>query len=188
MNRYKRILTVLAFVAVLLAIAEFSGIRGHITGPALHAVLIENELTGILLFAVLFVIGNLIHIPGLVFLATAVLALGPTQGGVLTYVAANISCATTFIIIRYFGSDALRQFEGKLVVRILARLNSFPITSIALLRLLFQTMPTLNYALAVSGVSFSRYMAGTLLGLPLPLLAYCLLFGKVLPFIPKNVW
>jgi uncharacterized membrane protein YdjX (TVP38/TMEM64 family) len=188
LNGYKQILTVLGFTAIMLAVAEFSGIRGHITGPSLHAALIENEGKGILLFVVLFVIGNLIHIPGIVFLAAAVLALGPTRGGIFTYIAANISCAVTFVVVRYIGGDALRQFKGKLVVRILAHLDSSPITSIAVLRLLFQTMPSVNYALAVSGVSFSRYMAGTLLGLPFPLFVYCLLFGKVLRFIPANIW
>jgi uncharacterized membrane protein YdjX (TVP38/TMEM64 family) len=186
--RYKKILAVLVFVAIMLAFAELSGIRGHMTGPSLHAALIENERTGILLFIVLFVIGNLMHVPGLVFLGAAVLAFGPAWGGIATYAAAIISCAMTFIIVRYIGGDALRRFRGKLAVRILSHLDSSPVASVALLRVLFQTMPSINYALALSGVSFSRYMAGTLLGLPLPILAYCLLLDKVLPLIPKNIW
>jgi uncharacterized membrane protein YdjX (TVP38/TMEM64 family) len=42
--------------------------------------------------------------------------------------------------------------------------------------MLFQTVPALNYTLAVSGVRFRAYLAGTLLGLPLPILLYCLFF------------
>jgi uncharacterized membrane protein YdjX (TVP38/TMEM64 family) len=42
--------------------------------------------------------------------------------------------------------------------------------------MLFQTLPALNYALALSGVRFRTYAAGTLLGLPLPIMAYCLFF------------
>ena len=42
--------------------------------------------------------------------------------------------------------------------------------------MLFQTLPALNYALAMSGVKFRDYLIGTLLGLPLPIFLYCLFF------------
>jgi len=45
-----------------------------------------------------------------------------------------------------------------------------------LLRTLFQTVPALNYTLALSGVRYRDYLVGTLLGLPLPIAAYCLFF------------
>jgi uncharacterized membrane protein YdjX (TVP38/TMEM64 family) len=45
-----------------------------------------------------------------------------------------------------------------------------------LLRLLLQTVPALNYALALSGVSFRQYLLGTALGLPLPIVLYCIFF------------
>ena len=51
--------------------------------------------------------------------------------------------------------------------------------SVTVLRMLFQTMPALNYTLALSGVRLRHYMIGTLLGLPLPLLVYCLFFDRI---------
>jgi uncharacterized membrane protein YdjX (TVP38/TMEM64 family) len=45
-----------------------------------------------------------------------------------------------------------------------------------LLRILFQTVPALNYALALSGIRFRQYLTGTLLGLPLPIALYCVIF------------
>lgn len=42
----------------------------------------------------------------------------------------------------------------------------------ALLRMLLQTLPALNDALALSGVKFRHYLLGTLIGLPLPILLY----------------
>lgn len=178
----------LLFVATLLAVAELGGLRGHLSGPALHAAIIENGRMGVLLFIILFILGNLIHIPGIVFLGAAVLALGPIWGGLATYVAAVLSCAVTFFIVRSIGGDALRHLSGKFAIRILAHLDTRPVLSVALLRILFQTMPSMNYVLALSGVSFGRYMAGTLLGLPLPLLVYVFLVGQLLPFIPKHIW
>ena len=56
------------------------------------------------------------------------------------------------------------------------RLDAQPIRSVVLLRVLFQTVPALNYALALSGIRFRQYLTGTLLGLPLPILLYCLFF------------
>ncbi|MBU1666342.1 MAG: VTT domain-containing protein, partial [Gammaproteobacteria bacterium] len=127
-------------------------------------------------FVLVFALGNLIQIPGWVFLAAAVLALGRTWGGVATYVAACVSCVSSFLIVRFVGGDALRQLDNRFVARILARLDSHPVRSIFVARVLFQTLPALNYALAMSGIRFRAYLLGTLLGLPLPIAGYCLFF------------
>lgn len=44
---------------------------------------------------------------------------------------------------------------------------------------MFQTMPAQNCALAPSGLRLRHYLAGTLLGLPLPIALYCLFFDAV---------
>jgi uncharacterized membrane protein YdjX (TVP38/TMEM64 family) len=117
-----------------------------------------------------------VQIPGWIFLAAAVLALGKTWGGLATYVAAIVSCTVTYFSIRFVGGDALRTLKGPLATRLLNQLDTHPIRSIVLLRMLFQTVPALNYTLALSGVRYRDYLIGTLLGLPLPIAAYCLLF------------
>jgi uncharacterized membrane protein YdjX (TVP38/TMEM64 family) len=50
------------------------------------------------------------------------------------------------------------------------------VRSVALSRLVFQTVPALNYVLAMSGVKFRNYLLGTLLGLPVPIALYCVFF------------
>jgi uncharacterized membrane protein YdjX (TVP38/TMEM64 family) len=152
MHRYKRLLAVFLFLGLLLAVFELSGLRDHFSLAFLQHRILENKISGLLIFILLFALGNLIQIPGWVFLAAAVLALGRMWGGIATYVAASLSCVMTFFTIRFVGGDAL------------------------LLRILFQTMPALNYALALSGVKFRNYLIGTLLGLPLPIILYCLFF------------
>lgn len=175
-NKYKRLLAVFLFLAILLAVFELSGLRGHFNLQFLQQRILENKVSGLLIFILLFSLGNLIQIPGWVFLAAAVLALGRIWGGVATYVAASVSCAFTFLTIRWIGGDALRRLDNKIAARILRRLNAHPVASIFLLRLLFQTVPPINYALAMSGVRFRNYLIGTLLGLPLPIMVYCLFF------------
>ena len=81
-----------------------------------------------------------------------------------------------FFTIRFLGGDALRKLDSGVAVRLLRHLDAHPIRNILLLRMLFQTVPALNYALAMSGVPFRAYLIGTLLGLPLPIAAYCVFF------------
>ncbi|HSC85612.1 MAG TPA: VTT domain-containing protein [Pseudomonas sp.] len=183
MHKYGRLLLIALFLAVLFAVFQLSGLRQHFSLPFLQQLLLENKLGGLLVFILLFTLGNLIQLPGLIFLAAAVLALGKTWGGLVTYLAACLSCLFTFGLIRWLGGDALRQLDNRLARRILAHLDAHPLGSIVLLRILFQSVPPLNYALALSGVKWRHYLFGTLLGLPLPLLFYCLLFsylGKTL--------
>jgi uncharacterized membrane protein YdjX (TVP38/TMEM64 family) len=136
----------------------------------------DHPLGGLLVFVLLFSLGNLIQIPGWLFLAAAVLALGRGSGGLATYVAASVSCVMTFLVIRLVGGDALRRMDNRVANYLLGRLDQRPVTSIVVLRMLFQTVPALNYTLAMSGVRLRPYLTGTLLGLPLPILLYCLFF------------
>lgn len=177
--RQRRLLAVILFFAVLFAVAELSGLREHFSLGYLRSQLETHLVTGLVIYALLFALGNLIQIPGWLFLAAAVLALGRTWGGVATYGAACISCCVTYSTVRFLGGDALRRLESPLAQRLLARLDAHPLSSIILLRLVFQTLPALNVALALSGIGFRRYLLGTLLGLPLPIAAYCLFFDAL---------
>lgn len=176
MSTYSRLLLLALFLGLLLAVFELSGLREHLSLQYLKDILLAHKGWGLVVFSLLFALGNLIHIPGWIFLAAAVLALGPVWGGLATYVAATFSCCTTFFLIRLLGGDALREPENRLVRRIIAYLDRHPVGTVILLRTLFQTVPALNYALSLSGVRFRHYLIGTLLGLPLPIAVYCLFF------------
>ncbi|NRH26393.1 VTT domain-containing protein [Pseudomonas sp. MS19] len=176
MSAGKRLLLVVLFLLALFALFEVTGLRQHFSLEALKSVIQMHPVSGLLLFVLMFALGNLIQIPGWVFLAAAVLALGRLWGGIATYVAACLSCTFTYFTIRYMGGSALRELNNKLAKRLLAGLDKRPVLSISALRMLFQTVPALNYALALSGVRFRDYLLGTLLGLPIPLALYCIFF------------
>lgn len=183
LRKYNRLIAVFLFLATLFAIFRLTGLKDHFSLAFMQQEILQNITSGLLLFVLLFSLGNLIQIPGWLFLAAAVLALGRSMGGAATYVAASISCVVTFLTIRFVGGDALRQLDSKIAVSLLRHLDARPIRSIVLLRILFQTVPALNYTLAMSGVKFRKYLIGTLLGLPLPIALYCLFFdylGKAL--------
>ncbi len=177
--RQRRLLGVLGFLAVLFAAAEISGLREHFSLAFLRGELAAHPVTGLATYALLFVLGNLIQIPGWIFLAAAVLTLGRIGGGLTTYVAATLACCVTYFTVRFLGGDALRQLKSPLAHRLLSRLDAHPLSSIFLLRLCFQTLPALNVALALSGIGFWTYLLGTLIGLPLPIAGYCLFFDAL---------
>ena len=189
MHPYKHLLAVAVFLAVLLAVIEAAGLRGHFTLEFLQARIAENMASGLLIFVLLFSLGNLIQIPGWVFLAAAVLTLGQVWGGIATYIAACISCALTFLSVRLVGGNALRELDNRIAVRLLARLDAHPIRSVVLMRMVFQTVPALNYSLALSGIRFRQSLIGTQLGLPLPIALYCMFFdtlARALKSVPPD--
>jgi uncharacterized membrane protein YdjX (TVP38/TMEM64 family) len=128
-HKYKRILLVLLFLALLLALFQLSGLRAHFSLAFLHQQLLENKLSGLAIFVLLFAVGNLIQIPGWIFLAAAVLALGRTWGGVATYVAATFSCCFTFFTIRLLGGDALRELNNSVARKLFARGKVSPLST-----------------------------------------------------------
>lgn len=174
--RHRRLLVLLTFILALASIAHGTGMRDYLTVPYLKARLSENPWSGLSIFVMLFCLGNLLHVPGWIFLAAAVLVFGRTQGGVATYVAANVSCVFTFVAIRMVGGDVSGKLNSTLAVRLLAQLHAHPVRNVVLLRTLFQTLPALNYALALTGLRLRHFVMGTLLGLPLPIAVYCVFF------------
>ena len=176
MHRYRRLILVGLFIAVLLVALELSGLREQFDLAFLRQQLQENRVSGLLLFVALFALGNLIYLPGWIFLAAAVLGLGQITGGLVAYLAAVISCAVTFFTIRWLGGDALRLLKHRFAIRLLSHLDAHPVRSVMLLRICFATAPQLNYALALSGVKFRHYLLGSLLGLPFPVVFYCVFF------------
>jgi hypothetical protein len=87
--RYQRLLLVLCFLVVLALVFSFSGLRGHMSLAYVQEQLQGHPVQGFLTFVLLFVLGNLVQIPGWLFLAAAVLALGQGWGCVVTYLAAG---------------------------------------------------------------------------------------------------
>ena len=180
LHRHRRTIGLLVFVLALAWVAQATGLRSQINVQGLQGLLNANPWTGIALFALLFCVGNIFQVPGWIFLAAAVFAFGRTNGGLATYLAANLSCLFTFVTIRLVGGNVAASLKSPLAQRLLAQLHAHPVRNVLLLRTLFQTLPALNYALALSGLKLRHYVVGTLLGLPLPIAVYCVFFDYLI--------
>ncbi len=175
----KKILSIVAFFVVLYLIVEMTGLRSKLSPETIKTLFIEHTVWGLVFFCVAFSIGNLLYVPGWVFLVGAVFALGKEWGGVATFSAAMCSAMFSFLLIRSVGGSALRGLDNKWADRIFRHLDERPILSVTLLRMLFQTLPALNYALALADIRFRDYVVGSILGLPIPIFLYCYFFEYI---------
>jgi len=179
MDSKKKLLSIGAFFVFLYVVVEVTDLRSHLSPDVIKSLFFAYPVWGIVLFCLAFSLGNLLYVPGWVFLVGAVVALGKEWGGAATLMAAMCSSTISFLLIRAAGGTALRSFNHRWADKIFAHLDERPILSVASLRLMFQTLPALNYALALADIRFRDYLAGTVLGLPVPIFLYCYFFELV---------
>ena len=96
-----------------------------------------------------------------------------------TFIAGLCSSTLSFYLIRRVGGTALRSLYHCWVDENFAQLDERQIFSVTLLRLLFQTLPALTYALALADICVRHSFFGTFLGLPIPIFLYCYFFDVV---------
>ncbi len=139
--------------------------------------LIEGAgFVGVIMYLGIFAFGELVHIPGLVFVAAGVYAYGQIMGGALALVGAISSVVVSFWVVRIVGGQALSEIRWSILKKMLERLDERPITIVIILRLLFFLAPPVNYALALSTIRFRDYLIGSAIGLTPGMFLAILLF------------
>lgn len=126
----------------------------------------QNILVMSFLYVLLFSLGNILFIPGWIFLAASVYELGTFWGFSLTLLAAYVSVILGYFIIGSIGDDVLRKTNKPFLNKMIKNIEKRPFWVVVILRLVFQTAPFLNYALALSGVPFRYYLLGSVVALP----------------------
>ena len=129
---------------------------------------------GIAGYLVLFAIGNMMQVPGVVFMTAAVLVWGPLWGTLLAFLGALGAVMLSFAIVRQVGGSPLGGLEKPWVQRTLARLEERPLRVIVMLRTFMIASPPLNMALAMTGLRARTYLTGSALGLVVPVAFVCL--------------
>jgi uncharacterized membrane protein YdjX (TVP38/TMEM64 family) len=122
------------------------------------------------------VVGELIHVPGMVFVGAGILAYGRVLGFGVSLAAALCSVGVSFVVVRAVGGKALAELERPFVKRMMEKLEQRPITTVVVLRSIFWLAPALNYALALSSIRLRDYLIGSAFGLLVPILGASFLF------------
>ena len=120
---------------------------------------------GVVLYLVLFALAELVHVPGMIFVAAALLLWGPWMGAVVGWLGCVISVMVTFIVVRGLGGQALTVIDKAWMKKALSWLDRAPIRTIIALRIVMWVAPPLNYLLALSSVRFSHFVIGSAIGL-----------------------
>lgn len=177
--RWRRVgLLLLGLVGLTIAFRA-SGLHERLTLSGLREAVVGAGLWGRLLFVVAFCLGELLHVPGLLFVAAGVLAWGRADGGLFAFAAALASLSVSFAVVRAAGGTVLDAVQRPWVRSALARLEARPILTVALLRAVLALAPPLNVALALSPIRFRDYLAGSAIGLVPPVLLAVLLVDQV---------
>jgi uncharacterized membrane protein YdjX (TVP38/TMEM64 family) len=173
MNRARVIrLALLGAIVVALVIVRYTtSIGTSLTTQQVRDLVQHAGGAGVALFLVAFAVGELLHVPGLVFVAAAVLVWGRVGGGAIAYLGALVSISFSFFIVRFIGGQPLAEIKRRWVRTILAQLERRPIRTVALLRLILWMAPAVNYALALSSIRYRDYAIGSAIGLAIPVAA-----------------
>lgn len=170
-----------ALVALLLVAAVLvrrSGLGAHDAEQELRAL----GWLAVPVFLAGFALGELLHLPGILFVVAARVVFGPGLGLVLGYGGALLAVTLSFTLGRFVVSAARATTapwrpRWKLLRRAFDGLEAHPVRTVALLRLALWLTPPLSYALASSPVRARDHLVGSALGLVLPVLAAALLGG-----------
>lgn len=167
-----------AVLVTLLLVGEAFGVREWLTIEWLEDTVEAAGPWGYLVFLATFAAGELLHVPGLVFVSAAILAYGRIEGGLIAYVGALTSVTVVFILVRAGGGQALAEIERPWLRRMMSRLDAHPIRIVVLLRLVLWLAPPVNYALALSSIRTRDYIIGSAVGLVPVVFAVALLLGR----------
>ena len=92
------------FLIGIYLIGRMTGFTDELTVDGIRESMRAAGIWGFVVFVATFSLGQLLYIPGFVFVMVSGLAYGPVWGSVASIVAATISVAVSFIIVRTIGS------------------------------------------------------------------------------------
>ncbi len=147
--------------------ATWAVVTGRVSIESIRVWLESLGSAGPPLFVLVFVLGALIGLPGMAFVVGGRLAFGPELGFLLGYGGGLLACLTPFLLARRIGRTETNPWRPKIAIvrRAFEELESRPIRSVLVLRLVLWFNPPLSYALALSAIPTRAYATGCALAL-----------------------
>ncbi len=161
-----RPLILVVSIVTAVVVVKMTGLDQHIDRDTLSTFLREQGAVGLVVFLLAFSVGLIVQLPGLLFFAAAVLAYGAYTGGFIAFFGGLIAFTASFFFARAVGGKAaLDQLKHPWAKRALSAVESRPVRTVALLRVLTLFSPPTTYALALSSVRYRDFLVGSALGL-----------------------
>jgi uncharacterized membrane protein YdjX (TVP38/TMEM64 family) len=165
-----RIAVLLVVVVALALAAHFSGLTESLTRARIAEIASSWGLAGIAAYVVLFALGELVQLPGAIFVLAAVAAYGPYVGTAVAYVGMNAAALAVFVFGRRIAGSALAEIEHPRVRALVREVAERPIRAAAFARGVLFVLPGVGYALALSSIRLREYVVGSAIGLVVPTL------------------
>ncbi|MEM7434772.1 MAG: VTT domain-containing protein [Myxococcota bacterium] len=157
----------IALVAILVSLIAWfytSGLYQELDPERARAFIREAGLGGAALFVLAYACLQPLGINGLVFLLSAPLIWSPIEAFALNWIGTVGTGVFSFSFARFVARDWVQKRLPARVRRFDDRLHTRGFMTVLLLRLVFYTTPTVQYALGVSRVRVLPFLAGTILG------------------------
>jgi uncharacterized membrane protein YdjX (TVP38/TMEM64 family) len=176
MNGRGRIALALGVLAAV-ALAWRLGALDWVTHENIHRLLAESGAWGPVLYVAAFALFEPFGVPGAVFVLPASLAWETSFAVAMSVLGATGAGITSFVLARGVLGD---KFEQRLPPRLrlfTATAREHPLRTVVLVRVLFGLAAPAHWALALSGVRFTPFVLGSLIGFVPPMLAF-VVFGR----------
>mgnify|MGYP001818340561 FL=1 len=111
MTTWVRLVLLAVFLLGVFAIGTMTGFTDELTVDGIRESMREAGVGGFFVFIATFCVGQLLYIPGFVFVMVSGLAYGPFWGSIASLIAANISVAVSFVIVRSIGGQPLKDMS-----------------------------------------------------------------------------
>jgi uncharacterized membrane protein YdjX (TVP38/TMEM64 family) len=169
-------LLLLSLVAAFLLTLHTTGVYGSIEPQRFRAWLQDAGPWGGLLFISVYGALQPLGVRSIFFLLCAPLVWEPTYAFLLSWVGTMAASLAAFGFARFVARAWVQRRLPRGVRRLDDRLVARGFRTVTLLRLVFYTAPTLQFALGVSRVRFKQFVLGTAIGI-IPFTALITLLG-----------
>jgi uncharacterized membrane protein YdjX (TVP38/TMEM64 family) len=183
-----RLVLVIVIITAIIATARLTGAKHYFTTENVSAFVQNAGMWGYLLFIVIFTIGEMLHVFGLIFVAAGVYAFGQARGLMLGLLGGVTAVSVSFLFMRAIGGMAFTRINRPWVQKMLQSLDRRPIRTVFVLRLFLIMHPSLNYLLALTHIRFRDYFIGSVVGLIIPISLFVIFFHWLISYLPYMRW
>jgi uncharacterized membrane protein YdjX (TVP38/TMEM64 family) len=166
--RWLRAAAVLLLVVAIVVAHRHVDLTDRARLVELRGALASSGVPGLVAFVAGVSVAILLYLPAWPFIGLAVAVHGPWVGALLSLGAAIVAVCVTFGVVRCVGGTPFRATPWAFVNRLLGQLDAAPVRTVFVLRALTGMNAIVNYALALSRISFWQYLAGSAAGLVFP--------------------